>query len=1069
MKIYTLTIILLFFSLALAAQQRTISGTVISADAHDPLAGATVHLKGTDKSVSTDAKGRFIIMLTDTARTLMVTFVGFKPRSYAVPAIPPIIIELEPAPGQLKEVIISNGYQQVAAEKTTGSFDQIDSATINRRVSPDILSRLQDAASGLIFNTGIGAGTNDISIRGRSTIFGNAQPLIVLDNFPYDGDLNNINPNDVESITVLKDAAAASIWGARAGNGVIVITTKKGKYNNGTQINATSNVTVGQKPNIFYQSRMSSSDFIGVEEMLFANGFYNSAYKSANHRPLTPVVNLLFEEKNNQISAADADAQINAFKNYDVRNDFEKYFYQQSLNQQYAFDLKGGSDNQKYFLSAGYDDDRDNLVRNGYQRLTLDANNTYSFIHHKLELTTAIIITDSWQQLNNAGIDNIGLTSGNGTNLYPYAQLADQSGNPLAIVHDYSSSFIASAENAGLLDWRYRPLQDLRAADNNASITDYRINTALKYKILPGLSSSLLYQYENSSTIQTDLQNEDMYYPRDLINRFTQINSDGTFTYNIPLGDILDNETTRFASQSFRAQIDYVKTLGDKQDLTALAGYEVKDLHTTTDSYRLYGYDDSHATNSSVDYVTSFPQYNFPESTQQIPNNDLEGDLTDRYISYFTNAAYTYDKRYILSASARRDESNLFGVNANQKGVPLWSAGLAWMPGQEKFYHLTWLPYLKLRVTYGFNGNVDKSLSAYTTASYLPADLSLLNAPFAYILNPPNPDLKWERDKVVNWAVDFGTKNNRISGSLEYYIKNGYDLIGSIPYPPSTGVTVFTGNAANTTGHGVDITLNSKNLNSVFKWKTSALFSYANDLVSSYKVQSPLSTYVSSGDQGLYPLQGKPLFALYSYKWAGLDPQNGNPRAFLDGQVSENYSSIVNTTNMNDIVYDGSTRPLYFGSVLNEFNYRHFSLSFNITYRFDYYYRAPGINYSSILQGQGYDFGSFADRWQKPGDESWTQVPSMPAQRSIYRDDVYNYSTILAKRADNARLQDINLTYTFSGVKINNFRINQFQVYLYANNLGILWKATKGRIDPDYVIADYPPVRTIAAGVKINL
>jgi hypothetical protein len=168
------------------------------------------------------------------------------------------------------------------------------------------------------------------------------------------------------------------------------------------------------------------------------------------------------------------------------------------------------------------------------------------------------------------------------------------------------------------------------------------------------------------------------------------------------------------------------------------------------------------------------------------------------------------------------------------------------------------------------------------------------------------------------------------------------------------------------------------------------------------------------------------------------------------------------------MVYDGPGRPLYFGSVLNEFKYHQLSLSFNITYRFDYYYRAAGISYNSILQGQGYDYGSFSQRWQAPGDELHTHVPSMPAQRNIFRDNVYNYSSVLAKRADNIRLQDFNLGYTFRGVQINNFRLNQFQVFIYANNLGILWKASKGKIDPDYANSDYPPVKTIAAGVKLN-
>jgi len=1067
-KIFTILLLLLGNVWVAQAQQPVISGRVLSADSKKPLYGALIKLKGLAKSATTDRDGDFTIHPADTNRVITVSYIGYQTWPCWVPNNGPVTIYLNEQTSEMKEIIVSNGYQQVSAEKTTGSFVQIDSALINRSVSTGILDRLDNVTSGLIFNTGKNAAVNDISIRGRSTLFGNSQPLIVLDNFPYDGDINNINPNDVESITVLKDAASASIWGARAGNGVIVITTKKGKYNHLMQVNFNSNVTVGDKPNIFYQPRMSSADFISVEEMLFAKGYYNSAYNSAFHKPLTPVVALLYQEMNGQVSAADANAQIAAYKNQDIRNDYEKYFFQKSVNQQYNLNLNGGSENQKYYLSAGYDNNRDNLTRNGYQRTTVNASNTYALLQHRLELTTGINFVQSLQELNNPGIDEIGLMAGNGALFYPYAQLADAKGNPLPMVHDYSSSFVQSAENAGLLDWNYRPLQDLDAADNQIKTIDYRINTQLKYKLLPELAVTAIYQYEYGTTVQTNLQDEDTYYTRDLINRFTQVNSDGTLTYNVPPGDILDEDYGAFTSQSFRTQLDYNKKLGGNSELTGLAGYEIKDLHTTDNSYRLYGYNDAQATNSSVDYVSSFPQYYFPGSTQQIPNNESEADLTDRYLSYFANGAYTYDQRYIVSGSARFDQSNLFGVKTNQKGVPLWSLGGSWIINRESFYNADWLPSLKARLTYGYNGNIDKSLSAYMTANYFPADESVLNSPAASIVNPPNPDLRWERDKVINLGLDFSTKNNRISGTLEYYVKNGYDLIGDIPYPTSTGISVFTGNTADTKGSGFDLTLNTKNIDGLFKWASTVLFSYAQDIASNYKVQAPNSTYASSGDQGLYPLQGKPLFALYSYKWAGLDPQNGNPRAYLNGQVSEDYAAIVNSSDINNLVYDGPTRPLYFGALRNTFSYHALSLSFNIAYRFDYYYRANGITYSAILKGQGYDYGSYSQRWQKPGDEATTQVPSLPTAINANRDAVYNFSTVLAKRADNARFQDLNLTYTLGNLKINNFQLHQFQVYLYANNLGILWKATKGNIDPDYPDADYAPVRTIAAGIKTN-
>lgn len=1067
MKRYLLVLVLLF-CVVLVRAQYNLSGTIISADTKKPLVGATITLNKSKQMALSGPHGGFLIRSIDSNRIVTISFLGYQTIEYHMPFGNPVTISLMPFERRINEVIVSNGYQQIAAEKTTGSFVQIDSSLINRRVSTDILSRLEDVTSGLIFNRGEGSGTNDISIRGRSTLFGNSQPLIILDNFPYDGDINNINPNDVESITVLKDAAAASIWGARAGNGVIVITSKKGKYNRGIQVSTNANVTVGERPDIFYQPRMSSADFIGVEEKLFASGYYNYAYSSINHMPLTPVVDLLFREKNGEISANDANSQINAYKSQDVRDGLQKYFYQRSVNQQYSFSLNGGSQNQKFYLSGGYDHDLSNLVRNGYQRATINASNTYSFLDHKLELTTGLNFTNSWQQLNNQGIDQIGLQAGNGQLFYPYAEIADKNGNPLSIVHNYSASFVKSAETAGLMDWNYRPLQDLYAANNQVKITDYRVNTQLSYKILPSLNVSVSYLYENSNSVQNNLQDENTYYTRDLINRFTQVNDDGTLSYNVPVGDILDMGSNNIISQNFRGQLNFNRIFRNKHEVIAMAGYEIKDLHTVSNSHRLYGYDNEHATAANVDYVSSFPQYYFPAASLQIPNEDQEGDLTDRYLSYFGNAAYTFDSRYVISGSGRLDESNLFGVKTNQKGVPLWSAGLSWLADKESFYHIYWLPRLKARVTYGFNGNIDKSLSAYTTAVYFPASLSLLNAPFASIINPPNPDLRWERDKVINFGVDFSTIHDRISSTVEYYIKNGYDLVGDVPYAASTGISVFRGNTADTKGHGFDITLNTKNFDGKFKWGTTIILSYAQDIVSNYKVQAPVSTYASSGNQGLYPLQGKPLFALFSFKWAGLDPQNGNPRVYLDGKISENYTAIYNTSNISNLVYDGPSRPLYFGAFRNNFSYGPLSLSVNISYRFDYFYRANGISYYDILSGQGYNYGNYSGRWQKPGDDLVTQVPSLPATRDIARDNVYNYSSALAKRGDNIRLQDFNLSYTLNAMKINKMRINQLQLYLYANNLGILWKATKGDIDPDYVNSDYPPVKTIAFGIKTN-
>lgn len=1062
MKKYLLMLLLVIQQMVGHAQS-PLTGTVVSAENHLPLPGATIIIKENGISFTTDSVGRFKISSSLTEVNIQVTYVGFRPRllKLRVPTLN-LQIALEPDASQLKEVIVSTGYQDIPKERATGSFTKVDNTLINRSVSTDILSRLQDVTSGLIFNRGKGTVKNDISIRGVSTIFGNAQPLIVVDNFPYDGDINDINPNDVDNVTVLKDAAAASIWGSRAGNGVIVITTKKGKFNQPLRVSFNSNVTIGDKPNIFYQKVMSSADYIATEQKLYSQGYYQNALTSYNYLPVTPVVELLNAEDNGLISATAANAQINALKNQDVRKDLDKYFLQKSVNQQYSLNISGGSENQRYYLSGGYDKNLDNLVGNGYHRVTLNANNVYDFLNKKLEVSSGFYVTQSKTTTNNPGLDQI---TYDGSTLYPYARLADAQGNPLAINKDYQNGFIQTTENAGFQDWTYKPLNEIRNADNTSTITDYRLNAGLKYNYNPNLNAQILYQYERSADAAENYQSQDTYYTRNLINQYTQVNPDGSLTLPIPLGGIDNLQNSTGISNDFRAQINFHKDWNNRNELTAIAGYEIRSLHTTGNSYRLYGYDAVHETSQPVNYTDYYTLYNNPYSANTIPYLNGQTDLYDNYRSYYFNGSYTLDQRYTFSGSVRQDASNLFGVKTNQKAVPLFSTGFSWNIADEPFYKFAWLPVLKLRATYGYNGNVNKTVTAYTTAYYYNSSQSSIHQPYATIINPPNPDLRWERVQVVNLGFDFATKENIINGSVEYYQKAGKDLIGTIPYAPSTGIVSFTGNTANTNGNGLDVVLNTKNIDRQFKWNTNFLLSTVTDKVTRYLANTPITSLLQFGD-GLSqaPLTGRPLYALYSYKWAGLDPATGDPRGYLNGQVSKDYAAIIASATPDNIVYNGSARPTVFGSFRNTFQYKGFSISANITYRLGYYFRKNSIGY-----GDNYGLGGNGDyylRWQKPGDEQHTYVPSIPSVTDNNRDFFYGFSSVLVQKADNIRLQDINLSYDINREQLHNSPFRHLQLYIYANNLALLWKANKSGIDPDYQTG--PPPKTIAMGIKAD-
>lgn len=1059
-------ILLLIFNNSISAQQRgplTVIGKIIASDGQI-LEGAVIREQSAKGTAVSGKDGRFEISINNYPASLIISYTGFKSDTISVdPARKmPLLVALVPNITELAAAVVSTGYQRIPKERATGSFAQLDKTLLDRSISTNVLSRLENNTSGLIFNhdASLGNAANNISIRGQSTLFANTQPLIVIDNFPYEGDINALNPNDLANITVLKDAAAASIWGSRAGNGVIVITTRKGQYKNPVKIDFNANVTIGKTPNLFYQPQISSGEFIDIEKLLFSNGYYSNAEQSPDHQALTPVVAMLIAARDGKITQADADQRINAFKTIDVRNDVSKYLYRNTVNQQYSLNLNGGTDDHRYYISSGYDKNLSSLIGNEFDRFTLNANQTNAFFKHKLELTTGIYITQSTTVTGNNGFDGSSYSGAKTQPYYPYASLADSQGNLLPIIRDYQTDFINTALQQGLLDWSYSPVSEVRVADNRLRSMEYRLNGGLTYTILPELKANLLYQYDQYHTNGRNLQGVDSYYTRNLINQLTSVDANGTLTHPIPLGGILDMNDQTLIAQNFRAQVNYEK--GWKRNhLTAIAGYEVKDAHTVATGHRLYGYDNEHAASTVVDYTSFFDRYDYPGASSPIPNFDVVSEQTDRYLSYFGNAAYNYFGRYTFSVSARLDQSNIFGVNTNQKGVPLWSAGLAWNINNENFYHVSWLPYLKLRLTYGYNGNVYKNVSAFTTASYFSSATST-QLPYALIRNPPNPELRWERVKVINLGIDFSLKNDKLTGTIEYYHKTGEDLIGSMPFAPSTGITQFTGNNAGTTGKGIDLTLNSRNINRKFKWTTNLLLSHQVDKVTSYQFSPVALPGIGT------PVLGHPIYSLYSYTWAGLDSQTGDPQGKLNGIVSKDYPAIQSAAASGHFEFSGSARPTFFGSLRNNFMIGNLGFSATFSYRFHYYFRDKSVNYTDILTGQG-GHTDFNKRWMKPGDELLTSVPSLPSSPNFARDAFYLNSSMLIRKADNIRLQDIRLSYDLDKADMNWFPVRHLQVYLYANNIGIIWKAYKGRLDPDYSTTGYIPPLTIAAGIRADL
>jgi len=1034
---------------------------------NEPLPRITVQVKGeVTSTVATNDNGEFRIATHEAEPVLVITSVNYETQEIRPKDRKDLVVQLKDKINELSDVVVLyTGFQDVHRKNVTGSFDAIDNELLNRRVSPNILDRLDGISSGVLFNTNLVSGTNEstITIRGRSTIFSNPNPLLVVDNFPYSGDINNINPDDVDNITILKDASSASIWGALSGNGVIVITTKKGRLNQKPRLVFNTSQTVGAKPNLYYLPILSSSDYVDVERYLFNQGYYDNTYYGTLHGALAPAVNLLYDSVQGLIPASQAAAQINALRFQDYRPGLNKYFYRPSLNSQVSLNLSGGSEQSLYYLSAGYDRILSNLDRNEYNRVTINGNNTYFLLNGKLELNTDLAFTASTTVNDNAGITGV---------TYPYAQVADNHGNPLAVAYGLNEPYIDTAGGGLLLDWHYRPLQELNNADNSTRLTDYRINFGVRYNVWKGLDIRAYYQYGRGSSDNPNYFSERMYYTRNLINEFTQANS-GTLSYAVPLGGILIENTASYTANNVRLQIDYTDTLSRNGSLKAIGGAEVRDIAGENATVQLFGYDPSQETGVAVDYVNFYNQYS-SGSLAKIPYIDQRMATSERYLSYYASAIYTYLGRYMLSATIRRDESNLFGVNENQKGVPLGAAGLSWQISKEQFYKSKWLPFLKLRITDGYNGNVNRSVSAYTTANVNPAPNGF-GAINASIINPPNADLRWEKIHVLNFGVDFATQDDQFGGTLEYYTKIGLDLIGQSPVDPTTGVTSFTGNTANIRDRGLDLSFHANNRFGAFRWSSILLFSYVRDKVTRYnQIQAAVADYLSVGT--LNPLVGHPLYSVYALRWEGLNDSTGNPKGYLNGngqmpgQVTENYNAVLSSPDLSNLVYKGSANPTIFGNWRNNVFWRKWGLSWNIAYRLGFVFRRTSISYTNLFDGTSPGHPDYDRRWQNPGDELRTNVPSLPTPNFSTdqpRDNFYQYSEPLVENGDLIRLQDVQFTYDISRIGHPKLPMENLRIYLYGNNLGIIWKANHAGVDPDFVNS-IPNPRTLALGIKAS-
>lgn len=358
-------------------------------------------------------------------------------------------------------------------------------------------------------------------------------------------------------------------------------------------------------------------------------------------------------------------------------------------------------------------------------------------------------------------------------------------------------------------------------------------------------------------------------------------------------------------------------------------------------------------------------------------------------------------------------------------------------------------------------------LAAVTTLSYFSTS-PYTQSPTAIFSQYNNADLKWEKTGQLNIGLDFGFAGNKVSGSIEYYRKNASQLYGTAPVD-YTGIPVNTiiKNVAAMQGNGVDIALNALLLNRTIKWMANGNFSYNTDKVTNYYLDD-LQGSNFIGGLAVSGIVGKPVYAVFGYKWAGLDPANGSPRGYIDGKVSNDYFALTGSaTQVKDLAYYGSAFPKWYGSVGNTVSYKNWSVTARISYKLGYYFMKSSTNYSDLFS-RGTSNADFANRWQKPGDELTTNVPAMIYPADYQSDAFYSSAAINILKGDHIRWQYINLAYDFAKENYKKLPFQNIRLYINAADLGIIWKANKAGIDPDYRNTTIPPSKSIAIGCRIS-
>lgn len=1065
-----LTLLCLFvIGINCAIAQKVITGKVVDVN-KEPLVGVNVLEVGTTNGVATKLDGTYSITVKGNSSSLIFRYIGMKPVQISASA-KKFNVTLEEDASVLQEaVVISTGYQKLSRERSTASYGFVDSTALTRNIHKDLLSALEGQVAGLRMEINPNTGENNPIIRGVGT-FSNSvgtQPLIVIDDIPTSLTLDQINPHDVESVTVLKDAAASSIYGALAANGVIVITTKQGSTSK-TKVSVNADWNITAKPSFDCLHYASSSDIIDYETAVFDARVKNSGnianlFSGYGNNYYSPVYQLYRDQAEGKLTSEQVNSTLDSWRKNDFYNEYRDRAWRTQVSQRYNISLSQQTGKDNHYASFSYENNRNRLINDQSNTFTLYMKSSFN-VAKWLSIRVGIDTRLSDSQTPNGSYSSYNIQE-------RYARIVDDNGNLVYTPNVNISGYAGGSINRNVIDkvegqsvlmpFHFNVLESLDESMTKRKNLHIRPFVNAEFKFTNYLKYNVLYQYEWTHSKQEQYDDSNTYMMRMTHNAFVDASSksllpDGGRYYQ------LSNTSQRY---TFRNQLGFDHNWDSNRHIvTAIMGLELRENYTPRSVQQLmYGYNDTALTSSRLDWQSLYNEgweslvYDQTMRYSGLPTTQT---LTKhRYASFYANAGYTLMSKYNLNGSIRWDETDLFGVDTKSQHHPLWSAGIGWNISQEKFMEsLTWLDYLKLRMTYGVNGNVDQTSSTYFVARYRTLSQDPSNTHYLYYTddNLPNAKLRWEKTTTFNAGFDFRILNNKLSGSLEFYNRVGSDLLVRKYLDSTLGATQRVINNGKMRNRGIELSLRG-NIYHTKDWDFSTTITLGvNKNKMLYVEHSPndiASSFVTAPSN--YLVQGTSYNTVWAYKFSRI--VNGYPVILdADGNEMATFDEKGNPTSVNvtstlkgtaALVNCGTVMPKYNGSV--QFNLRWKNLEANALF----VYSGGNKLRLDVADMNSYNITTthINNRWSEEHPNSnvrlFYQMPTDIQQYAGTFSEWWRYSDLHVKSADYMKLRSLSLSYSLPNHLTSRIGFGTTKLSLQVNNLFYI-SAAGHDIDPE--------------------